>query len=194
MNRALEDQDPDQEPTLADDIIAIAERRDQAALVRVFDYYVPKIRGFCLMHQPGATLMADDIAQEVMIRVWNKAYTFRPETASLNTWIFTIARNARIDYLRKNSRHQSDIDPELLWETIEDEHADPFRDAQQARDKDRIQAGLAQLPSDQRQVLAKVYLEGKTHVEAAEDLGLPLGTIKSRVRLALHKLTIYVKR
>jgi RNA polymerase sigma-70 factor (ECF subfamily) len=190
MNIAVKNEDN----PLTTDLIAVAEKRDQVALGRLFDHYVPKIRSFCLMSQPGATLMADDIAQEVMIRVWNKAHTFKPEAASLNTWIFTIARNARIDYLRKNGRHQSNIDPELLWNDVVDESADPFRDAQQSRDKDRIQAGLSQLPNEQRQVLAKVYLEGKTHVEAAEELGLPLGTIKSRVRLALHKLTIYVKR
>ncbi|PYF79547.1 MULTISPECIES: RNA polymerase sigma factor [Marinomonas] len=178
----------------AADMLAVAETRDQAALARLFDYYVPKIRSFCLAAQPGANLMADDIAQEVMIRIWNKAHTYKPESASLNTWVFTLARNARIDYLRKNSRHQSDIDPEFLWQNVVDENADPFKDAQQKRDQERIKQGLDKLPKDQKQVLAKVYLEGKTHKEAAEELSLPLGTIKSRVRLALHKLTIYVKR
>ena len=176
------------------DISAIAEHRDQAALSRLFDHYVPKIRSFCLAAQPGANLMADDIAQEVMIRIWNKAHTYKPESASLNTWVFTLARNARIDYLRKNSRHQSDIDPQYLWQNIVDENADPFKDAQHKRDQERIQQGLNKLPPDQKEVLLKVYLEGKTHKEAAEELSLPLGTIKSRVRLALHKLTIYIKR
>ncbi|TYL46700.1 RNA polymerase sigma factor [Marinomonas sp. IMCC 4694] len=176
------------------DMSAIAEHRDQSALGRLFDHYVPKVRAFCLAAQPGSNLMADDIAQEVMIRIWNKAHTYKPESASLNTWVFTLARNARIDYLRKNSRHQSDIDPEYLWQYIVDENADPFKDAQQKKDQERIQQGLSKLPADQKQVLAKVYLEGKTHKEAAEELSLPLGTIKSRVRLALHKLTIYVKR
>ncbi|NVK74992.1 MAG: sigma-70 family RNA polymerase sigma factor [Oceanospirillaceae bacterium] len=191
MERAIQTE-PD-EKRLAD-IFAIAKKRDQEALVRLFDHYVPKVRAFCLAAQPGANLMADDIAQEVMIRIWNKAHTYKPESASLNTWVFTLARNARIDYLRKNSRHQSDIDPEYLWQNVVDENADPFKDAQQKRDQERIQQGLDKLPADQKQVLAKVYLEGKTHKEAAEELSLPLGTIKSRVRLALHKLTIYVKR
>ncbi len=176
------------------DMFAIAEQRDQVALARLFDHYAPKIRSFCLASQPGANLMADDIAQEVMIRIWNKAHTYKPETASLNTWVFTLARNARIDYLRKNSRYQSDIDPEYLWQNIVDENSDPFQEAQQKRDQQMIQQSLKKLPVDQRQVLSKVYLEGKTHKEAAEELSLPLGTIKSRVRLALQKLTIYVKR
>ncbi|MCW4628845.1 MULTISPECIES: sigma-70 family RNA polymerase sigma factor [Marinomonas] len=191
MERATQLPDDEQRVT---DIYAVAQHRDQAALGRLFDHYVPKVRSFCLAAQPGANLMADDIAQEVMIRIWNKAHTYKPESASLNTWVFTLARNARIDYLRRNSRHQSDIDPEYLWEHVIDENADPFKDAQQKRDQERIQQGLNKLPADQKQVLSKVYLEGKTHKEAAEELSLPLGTIKSRVRLALHKLTIYVKR
>jgi len=190
MERATKQ--PDE--TLVDDMFAIAEKRDQNALNRLFDHYVPKVRAFCLAAQPGANLMADDIAQEVMIRIWNKAHTYKKESASLNTWVFTLARNARIDYLRKNSRHQSHIDPEFLWQDVVDENADPFKDAQHKRDQDRIREGLDKLPPDQRQVLSKVYLEGKTHKEAAEELSLPLGTIKSRVRLALHKLTIYIKR
>ena len=138
--------------------------------------------------------MADDIAQEVMIRLWNKAHLYNPSSASLNTWVFTIARNARIDYMRKNGRYQSDIDPESFWSEMVDESADPFREAQQKRDETRIREGLMQLPSDQRQVLSKVYLEGKSHSEASEELGLPLGTVKSRVRLALNKLSVFIKR
>ena len=180
--------------SLNDDILAIAKNRDKQALARVFDFYVPKIYNFCLVSHPGANLMADDIAQEVIIKIWNKAHTFNPETASLNTWVFTIARNTRVDYLRKNGRHQSNIDPEFVWNNLADENADPFRDAQRAKDKDIIQHGLSQLPNEQKQVLVKVYLEGKTHVEAAQDLNLPLGTIKSRVRLALNKLSIHIKR
>ena len=179
---------------LLQDIQAIAIHRDQAAMTRLFDHYVPKVRAFCLVAQPGSNLMADDIAQEVMIRVWRKAHTYRLASSSLNTWIFTLARNARIDYLRKNSRHQTSIDPEFLWQDIIDENADPFKDARHKRDQESIQQGLDKLPADQKQVLYKVYLEGKTHKEAAEELSLPLGTIKSRVRLALHKLTIHIKR
>lgn len=179
---------------LHEDILAIAQHRDKAALTRVFDHYVPKIYSFCLASHPGANLMADDITQEVMIKVWNKAHTFNPQTASLNTWIFSIARNARVDYLRRNGRHQSAIDPDFVWADLVDENADPFQDAQRVKDKAMIQKNLAKLPSEQRQILSKVYLEGKTHIETAADLSLPLGTVKSRVRLALNRLSIYIKR
>lgn len=180
--------------SLQEDVLAIANNRDKQALARIFDFYVPKIYGFCLASHPGANLMADDIAQEVIIKIWNKAHTFNPQAASLNTWVFTIARNARIDYLRKNGRHQSDIDPEFIWDNLVDENADPFRDVQRSKDNEMIQKGLAELPNEQRQVLVKVYLEGKTHIEAANELNIPLGTIKSRMRLALNKLSIHIKR
>ncbi|SBS29884.1 ECF RNA polymerase sigma factor RpoE [Marinomonas aquimarina] len=180
--------------SLVDAITQVATARDTRALERLFDHYAPRIRAFCLAAQPGANLMADDIAQEVMIRIWNKAHLYNPATASLNTWIFTIARNARIDYMRKNGRYQSDIDPEDFWSEMADENADPFREAQQQRDEERIRDGLSQLPNEQQQVLSKVYLEGKSHSEASQELGLPLGTVKSRVRLALHKLSVIIKR
>lgn len=180
--------------SLLDAMTQVANARDTRALERLFDHYAPRIRAFCLSAQPGANLMADDIAQEVMIRIWNKAHLYNPATASLNTWIFTIARNARIDYMRKNGRHQSDIDPEDFWSEMADENADPFREAQQQRDEERIRDGLRQLPNEQQQVLSKVYLEGKSHSEASAELGLPLGTVKSRVRLALNKLSVIIKR
>ncbi|WP_425641874.1 sigma-70 family RNA polymerase sigma factor [Marinomonas gallaica] len=184
----------DSKNALLEDMTQVAVARDTRALERLFDHYAPRIRAFCLSAQPGANLMADDIAQEVMIRIWNKAHLYNPATASLNTWIFTIARNARIDYMRKNGRYQSDIDPEEFWSEMADENADPFREAQQQRDQVRVRDGLKQLPNDQQQVLAKVYLEGKSHSEASEELGLPLGTVKSRVRLALNKLSVIIKR
>lgn len=180
--------------SLISDMELVAGLRDSQALTRLFDYYAPRIRSFCLAAQPGANLMADDIVQEVMIRIWNKAHLYNPATASLNTWVFAIARNARIDYMRKNGRYQSDIDPESFWSELVDEHSDPFSEAQQKRDQERIHQGLRELPSDQRQVLSKVYLEGKSHSEASEELGLPLGTVKSRVRLALNKLSVFIKR
>lgn len=179
---------------LIDDMRAVACERDRAAFERLFDHFVPQLRAFSLAAQPGASLLADEIAQEVMIKVWNKAHTYNPEFASVGTWIFTLARNARIDYFRKNGRYESDIDPADLWLDVEDEQVDPFQIAQQKRSEEIIARELAELPGEQRQVLQKVYMEGKTHSEVAEELQLPLGTVKSRVRLALKKLAISIKR
>ncbi|SMF47006.1 RNA polymerase sigma-70 factor, ECF subfamily [Alteromonadaceae bacterium Bs31] len=173
---------------------AVAEQRDKRAFEKLFDHFVPLLRSFSLAAQPGASLLADEVAQEVMIKVWQKAHTYNKEMANVTTWIFTLARNSRIDYLRKNSRHESDIDPTNLWGEIVDENSDPFQAAQQKRSEELISKQLKGLPEDQQNALRKVYLEGKTHKQVAEELKLPLGTVKSRVRLALRKLAISIPR
>ncbi len=192
MNTQTADRTPSQKH--CDDLVAVATHRDQEAFARLFDHFAPLLRRFNLAAYPGATLMADELTQEVMLKVWRKAHTYKPDNAAASTWIFTLARNARVDYLRKNSRHQSDIDPELVWNELPDEDADPFMHAQQRRNQEQIQGALKTLPVEQHQVLVKVYMEGKTHSEVAQELKLPLGTVKSRVRLALNKLAVILKR
>ncbi|MGV6806593.1 MAG: sigma-70 family RNA polymerase sigma factor [bacterium] len=177
-----------------DDLLAVAQRQDTEAFSRLFDHFVPLIRSFCLSANPGATIPADDIAQEVMIKVWRKAKSYRPEAGAVSTWIFTLARNARIDYLRKNGRYLSDIDVESVWGSVPDDGPDPFQVAHQRRNEQLIRDGLTTLPIDQREVLGKVYLEGKSHSEVSEELGLPLGTVKSRIRLALKKMAVSFER
>ena len=177
-----------------EDLIAVAAQRDKAAFERLFDHFVPLLKGFMLSSHPGATTLASDVAQEVMLKIWKKAHQYNPAVASVNTWVFTLARNARIDYLRKNGKHRSDIDPELIYNELIDENADPFTAAQQRRDEAEVRSAMAELPEDQQQVLAKVYMEGKSHSEVAKDLNLPLGTVKSRVRLALKKMAPGIKR
>ena len=172
----------------------VAEDRDKEAFSILFDHFAPLIRSYSLAREPGAALVADELAQEVLIKLWDKAHTYKPELASLNTWIFTLARNCRIDQLRRNSRYNMDIDPTDIFHEVEDEQTDPFLSIQQKRTVEKIHAGLKQLPVEQSQVLAKVYLESKSHQETADELGLPLGTVKSRVRLALQKLELLLKR
>lgn len=179
---------------LKDCMAKVAQQRDKQAFAQLFDHFAPLLRAYSLAHEPGSALVADELAQEVMIKVWNKAHTYKPQVAAVNTWVFTLARNCRIDYLRRNGRYCTDIDPTELFNDIEDDQPDPFQAIQQRRAESRVQDGLKQLPTEQSQVLAKVYLEGKSHQEAAQELGLPLGTVKSRVRRALHKLEILVKR
>ncbi len=179
----------DMEEQLLDDITQVGLKRDKVAFSRLFDHYVPLIRAFTLSAHPGANLLANEISQEVMLKVWRKAHTFRPEAASLNTWIYTLARNSRIDYLRKHGRHQSNIDSEAVYHNLTDDDAPgPFQAAQQQKEKERIHALLESLPPEQRTVLVKIYMEGKKHSEIAKELEMPLGTVKSRVRLALKKL------
>ncbi len=172
----------------------VAEDRDKSAFAKLFDHYAPQIRSYSLAREPGSDLVADELVQEVMTRVWLKASSYNPSLANLNTWIFTLARNCRIDYLRRNSRYATEIDPTDMFNEMEDEGPDPFQLAQQSRVEESIKEGLKQLPREQSEILTKVYLEGKSHQQASDELKLPLGTVKSRVRLALKKLEVLVVR
>ena len=172
----------------------IAKDRDKSAFAELFDHYAPQIRAYSLAREPGSDLVADDLVQEVMTRVWLKASKYNSSLANLNTWIFTLARNCRIDYLRRNSRYVTEIDPTDIFNDMEDEGPGPFQLAQQSRVEDSIRAGLEELPREQAEILTKVYLEGKSHQQTSEELKLPLGTVKSRVRLAIKKLKILVER
>lgn len=172
----------------------VAHNRCKESFSKLFDHFAPLIRSYSLAREPGAALVADELAQEVLIKIWDKAHTYKPEVAAVSTWVFTLARNCRIDQLRRNGRYTTEIDPTEIFQEMEDEDTDPFRSMQQKRVEEKIHEALKTLPIEQSQVLAKVYLESKSHQETAEELNLPLGTVKSRVRLALHKLELIVKR
>jgi RNA polymerase sigma-70 factor (ECF subfamily) len=179
---------------LGECLARVAQHRDREAFGQLFDHYAPLIRAYSLARDPGAGLIADDLVQEVMTRVWLKADKYNVRLANLNTWMFTLARNCRIDYLRRNSRYATEIDPTDIFNNIEDEGPGPFQQAQQNRAEASIREGLKQLPREQAEILTKVYIEGKSHQQASDELQLPLGTVKSRVRLALKKLEVLVER
>jgi RNA polymerase sigma-70 factor (ECF subfamily) len=146
--------------------------------------------------------LAEELVQETMLKVWQKAGSFNSEKANASTWIFTIARNTRIDLLRKKARHQNNrvandhseegFDVEDIW--IEDENEDVFNQIAKQRSIKSLHETLQELPEEQSFILKKVYLEDKSHSEIAQELDLPLGTVKSRVRLALNKLRLTVDR
>ena len=140
----------------------------------------------------GDRSQAEEMTQEVMIKVWNKAASFNSSKASLNTWIFTIARNTRIDFIRRNSRAERKIDIEDIWH--EADSPEPIVDLQQRRVETQVRNALSTLPDEQALVLEKAFMESKSHNEIAQELGLPLGTVKSRIRLALSKLQILIDR
>jgi RNA polymerase sigma factor (sigma-70 family) len=179
---------------LKDCIARIASHRDKNAFSVLFDHYAPLIRAYSLAREPGSNLIADELAQEVLIRVWLKADSYNAQLSNINTWIFTLARNCRIDYFRRNGRYVSDIDPTEIFNNIEDEEPGPFQLAHQNRLEENIKTGLSKLPREQAEILRKVYLEGKSHQQTSTELKLPLGTVKSRVRLALVKLKVLVTR
>ena len=179
---------------LKDCMTRIATHSDKEAFSILFDHYAPLIRAYSLAREPGANLVADELAQEVLIRVWLKAGSYNAQLSNINTWIFTLARNCRIDYFRRNGRYITDIDPTEIFNNIEDDDPGPFQLVHQDRLAKNIKAGLSKLPREQAEILTKVYLEGKSHQQTSTELKLPLGTVKSRVRLALRKLQVLILR
>ncbi len=169
-------------------LLRVAEERDRAAYAKIFDHFAPKVKNFALLLRSSFTSqeMADELVQEVMLKVWLKAASFNPAKASVNTWIFTIARNSRIDYIRKMKRGDVQLDNEVLWEIVDER--EPVASLEELRVQKHMRAHIDELPIEQADALKQIYLEGKSHAEVAEQSKLPLGTVKSRVRLAMNKL------
>lgn len=169
--------------------------RDRTAFARLFEHFAPQIKAFGLstVIADRSGQFADELVQEVMIAIWHKAAHYDPDKASASTWIFTIARNKRIDLLRKLKRQPLSVDVEDIW-PIEDGDAGPFTAVQQRVTEKKVRESLLELPEAQRQVLAMAYMEGKSHSEISEHLGLPLGTVKSRIRLAMQRLQLMLDR
>ena len=156
--------------------------QDQKAFAELFGYFAPRVKAF-LMKSGASPSMAEECAQEVMATLWHKAHLFDPSRASVATWIFTIARNKRIDALRK----QRTPEPEdLQWGPESEPEASDILVLQQ--EANLITQAMSALPSQQRDLIKKAYFGDLSHSEIAVETGLPLGTIKSRLRLALSKL------
>lgn len=170
----------------------VANEEDREAFSRLFTHFAPLIKAFSLNGSNLAAPQADELVQEVMIKVWQKASRFNPQKAAASTWIYTIARNCRTDMYRRLQKFDTPINAEDIWP--DDGSEELFVTVQQRRDEVRVRELLQQLPQEQSQILAKVYMEGKSHREVAQDLGLPLGTVKSRIRLAMQKLQLMVER
>lgn len=162
----------------------IADRQDRAAFGELFAEFAPRIKA--LGRRMGAEpRLAEDLAQDVMLTVWRRAGQFDSRKASVSTWIYTIARNRRIDMLRRERRPEIDpTDPAFAGE------AEPQPDdvLHVTRERRRMRAAMAELPPDQADMLRLAYIEDKSHQVIATELQLPLGTVKSRIRLAMTKL------
>ncbi|MBC7738227.1 MAG: sigma-70 family RNA polymerase sigma factor [Candidatus Saccharibacteria bacterium] len=163
-------------------MVLVRDERDRASFGTLFAHFAPRVKHF-LMKGGASASVAEDCAQDVMATVWAKAVQFDPARASVATWIFTIARNRRIDLVRRDRRPE----PEPLdWmQGDEPDQADVYMAAQEAQVLSRA---LAELPEKQRVLIQRAYYGDLTHSEIAAETGLPLGTIKSRIRLALDRL------
>ncbi|MEO1252897.1 MAG: sigma-70 family RNA polymerase sigma factor [Pseudomonadota bacterium] len=162
----------------------VAEQGDRRAFAEIFAHFGPRVKGF-LMRGGAGEAEAEDLSQEVMVKVLRKAKLFDSSKASAATWIFAIARNARIDAIRRASK--PDLDPnEPMLVPEESPRADVSCELRE-RDE-RIRNALGKLPADQLEVMKMHFFEDEPHSAIAERLGLPLGTVKSRLRLAFEKM------
>jgi RNA polymerase sigma-70 factor, ECF subfamily len=163
----------------------VAAQRDRAAFAELFLLYAPRVGGFFARSGLDPSVR-DELVQEVMLRVWRSAEQFDPSRASAATWIFAIARNARIDHLRRPSSIQR---PDPLDPAWVDAHApDAERELAASQRARHVRAALRDLPPEQAQVLEAAYFDQKTLAAIASEWGLALGTVKSRVRLAFQRL------
>jgi len=170
-------------------VTSIANNRDEDAFKCLFNYFAPRVKSFMLRSglREG---MADEIAQETLLTVWRKAEQYNGSLAGVSTWIFTIARNKKIDRFRKDSRPLPDAnDPTYAFQ---EEHT-PEQKITLAMDTDRLYSALKKLPADQRDVLVLSFIKDNPHREIADILDIPLGTVKSRIRLGLARLKTLVE-
>lgn len=169
-------------PDLSALILAIARDGDRASFARLFEAFAPRVKAY-LLRLGAAQAQADEWVQETFLIVWRKAGYFDPARASAATWIFTIARNLRIDAARRERRGQLTEDP------FDRDPGPGGDDVVFAAERDeRVMDALEDLPADQVQVIRLSFFEDRPHSEIAETLGLPLGTVKSRLRLAMNRL------
>lgn len=168
----------------SDLILKVAGERDKSAFAELFDHFAPRLKGY-LMQQGSDASAAEEIVQDVMVTLWRKAELFDPSKSSASTWLFRIARNRRIDRLRRQKTAELDPEDPSLHPSAPVDVASEM-DAR-LRDE-RIRLALETLPEEQRKVVHQAFFAGLSHSEIADQTGLPLGTVKSRIRLAFARL------
>jgi RNA polymerase sigma factor (sigma-70 family) len=163
---------------------AVARDRDRAAFAELFRHFAPRVKSY-LLRQGADDGTAEEVMQEALLMVWRRAETYDRRQATVSTWLFTIARNKRIDRIRREKRPEFDpTDPLLVPEP--EAPPDQAHDAGQA--EDRLRAALATLPPEQAELVRTAFFQDLSHRDIAIARNLPLGTVKSRIRLALEKL------
>ncbi len=178
--------DKTEEPALSPPtewLIAVRDKRDRVAFGRLFDHFAPRLTAM-MLRSGMSRAMADDVVQDVLLTAWQKAHLYDAARAQAAAWIYRIARNRQIDILRRERRPV----PEAL--KMESEEADDDAHSAVALDQEaaRLREALEALTPEQRRVIEGAYLSDLTHTEIRQSTGLPMGTIKSRIRLALERL------
>jgi RNA polymerase sigma-70 factor (ECF subfamily) len=168
-------------------IEAVATRQDRAAFAVLFEHFAPRVKSF--MRRSGATdAVAEELAQETLLTVWRKSALFSSSGAGASAWIFTIARNLRIDAVRRERRGDAPRASDINVEYQADESVQPDSQMAAAQSELRVRAAMAELSEEQSRVVELSFYEEKAHAEIAQILQIPLGTVKSRLRLAMNRL------
>ncbi len=163
----------------------VGQNKSKESFMTLYDYFAPRVKSYLLKGGLNED-EADELAQETMLMVWQKAASYDADLAAASTWIFTVARNKRTDYYRKSGRIMS-VPPEKFYDLTSDEDS-PFEAFYEQEVNADIGEALKALSSEQIEIIKKAYFEDKAHSQIAEETGLPLGTVKSRIRLAMDKL------
>jgi RNA polymerase sigma-70 factor, ECF subfamily len=176
--------DPAVAPDLhSEHILAIAASRDRGSFTAIFSHFAPRVKAY-LVRGGTPPALAEELTQEALLSVWRKAEQFDPKRASASTWIFTIARNLRIDAARR-ARNPTSLVPAM---DTPDPPEEPFAIVAREQSQAVMRSALERLGVEQREVIRLSFFDSRSHSEIAEQLGIPLGTVKSRVRLAISKL------
>lgn len=163
-------------------MLAVRDNQDRAAFAKLFDHFAPRLKGF-LMKSGASASQAEEVVQDVMLTIWRKAAQFDPHRAQVSAWIYQIARNRQIDITRKERRP---VPEELKEESTTEVDASQVLGLEQETEK--LRQALATLKPEQREIIEQAYLGELTHQEISARTGLPLGTIKSRIRLGMERL------
>ena len=162
----------------------IGKNQDKLAFNNIFRYFAPRLKSF-LVKAGSTDSQAEEVIQEVMIAVWTKSSTYDSNKSSVSTWIYTIARNKRIDKIRKEKRHylsESDEGLEIPVDSTQE------KEIFASQVSNNLKKYMSNLPEEQSKLLKLSYFYNKTHADISEELKIPLGTVKSRIRLALTKM------
>lgn len=163
----------------------VAAERDRDAFVQLFEHYAPRVKAM-MMRRGAARDRADDLAQETLLKVWRNAAQFDPGRATASAWVYAIGRNVSVDVVRREGRATAWIEEAGLPE--EEDPDQPERQLLVAEREGFVRSTIGMLPDDQLRVIRLSFFDGLAHAEIADQLSIPLGTVKSRIRLALQRL------